>query len=52
VLDGSTAWVDCSIEKTMQAGDHTIIVARALTCGASDIPALVNHRGKMSAVNP
>jgi hypothetical protein len=36
----------------MQAGDHTIIVARALACEASDIPALVNHRGKMSAVEP
>ena len=52
VLDGSTAWVDCSIEETMQAGDHTIIVARALACDASDVPALVNHRGKMSAVRP
>jgi hypothetical protein len=36
----------------MQAGDHTVIVARALACGASDTPALVNHRGRMSAVNP
>jgi flavin reductase (DIM6/NTAB) family NADH-FMN oxidoreductase RutF len=52
VLEGSTAWVDCTIDETMQAGDHTIIVARALACEASDIPALVNHRGKMSAVEP
>lgn len=52
VLEGSTAWVDCVIEETMQAGDHTVIVARALACGASDTPALVNHRGRMSAVNP
>lgn len=51
VLDGSTAWVDCAIEETMVAGDHTIIVARALECGASDVPALVHHRGKMSAVD-
>ena len=52
VLDGSTAWVDCQIEETMWAGDHTIIVARALACGTSDIPALVHHRGRMSAVSP
>ena len=52
VLEGSTAWVDCAIEETMQAGDHTIIVARATACGATDIPALVHHRGKMSAVAP
>lgn len=52
VLDGSTAWVDCVIEETIQSGDHTIIVARALACGASDVPALVNHRGKMSRVSP
>jgi flavin reductase (DIM6/NTAB) family NADH-FMN oxidoreductase RutF len=52
VLEGSTAWVDCAIDETMEAGDHTIIVARALACGASDLPALVHHRGKMSAVSP
>jgi flavin reductase (DIM6/NTAB) family NADH-FMN oxidoreductase RutF len=52
VLEGSTAWVDCEIDETMEAGDHTIIVARPLACGASDLPALVHHRGKMSAVNP
>jgi flavin reductase (DIM6/NTAB) family NADH-FMN oxidoreductase RutF len=52
VLEGSTAWVDCAIEETMQAGDHTVIVARVLACGATDVPALVNHRGKMSAVDP
>ena len=52
VLEGATAWVDCAIEETMQAGDHTIIVARATACGATDLPALVHHRGKMSAVTP
>ncbi|MGE0158435.1 MAG: flavin reductase family protein [Gemmatimonadales bacterium] len=52
VLEGSTAWVDCAIAETMQAGDHTIIVARALACGASDVPALVHHRGQMSGVRP
>jgi flavin reductase (DIM6/NTAB) family NADH-FMN oxidoreductase RutF len=52
VLEGSTAWVDCAIDETMQAGDHTVIVARALACGASELPALVHHRGKMSAVSP
>jgi flavin reductase (DIM6/NTAB) family NADH-FMN oxidoreductase RutF len=52
VLAGSTAWVDCAIDETMQAGDHTIIVARALACGASDVPALVHHRGRMSEVGP
>ena len=52
VLEGATAWVDCEIAETMHAGDHTIIVARVLACGASDLPALVHHRGKMSAVSP
>jgi flavin reductase (DIM6/NTAB) family NADH-FMN oxidoreductase RutF len=52
VLEGSTAWVDCTIEETMLAGDHTIIVARVLACEASDAAALVNHRGRMSAGNP
>jgi flavin reductase (DIM6/NTAB) family NADH-FMN oxidoreductase RutF len=51
VLEGSTAWVDCAIDETMRTGDHTIIVARALACGSSDLPALVHHRGKMSAVS-
>jgi flavin reductase (DIM6/NTAB) family NADH-FMN oxidoreductase RutF len=51
VLEGATAWVDCEVGETMRAGDHTIIVARALACGTSDAPALVHHRGKMSAVS-
>lgn len=50
VLEGATAWLDCTIEELMEAGDHTIILGRALSCGSSDRPALMFHRGALSSV--
>jgi flavin reductase (DIM6/NTAB) family NADH-FMN oxidoreductase RutF len=52
VLEGATAWLDCSIEEVMQAGDHTIILGRAQSCGSSDTPALLFHRGALTSVKP
>ncbi len=52
VLGGATAWLDCTIEELMEAGDHTIILGRALSCGSSDRPALMFHRGALSSVTP
>lgn len=52
LLEGATAWLDCSIEELMQAGDHTIILGRAQSCGASDTPALLFHRGALTSVKP
>ena len=52
VIEGATAWLDCSLEEMMQAGDHTIILGRAQSCGSSDTPALLFHRGALTSVRP
>jgi flavin reductase (DIM6/NTAB) family NADH-FMN oxidoreductase RutF len=50
VLEGATAWIDCSIERVMEAGDHTIILGHARSCGSTDTPALLFHRGTLTSV--
>jgi len=38
VLDGTLAWLDCSIWAEHNAGDHLIILGRVLELGASENP--------------
>ncbi|WP_330231501.1 flavin reductase family protein [Nocardia sp. NBC_00508] len=47
VLDGVLAWVDCEIEREVDAGDHTIVFGRVLDLGASsDGAPLLFYKGK------
>lgn len=50
VIEGATAWLDCLIEEVMGAGDHSIILGRAVAWGASEAPALLFHRGALTSV--
>ena len=52
ILEGATAWIDCVIERVVEAGDHTIILGRARSCGSSETPALLFHRGAMRSAQP
>jgi 3-hydroxy-9,10-secoandrosta-1,3,5(10)-triene-9,17-dione monooxygenase reductase component len=46
VLDDVLAYIDCKIEAEHQAGDHVIVVGRALDLGiAADASPLLFHRG-------
>jgi flavin reductase (DIM6/NTAB) family NADH-FMN oxidoreductase RutF len=51
VIEGSAAWLDCSIDQIIDAGDHSIILGRTVACGAGEEPALVFHRGEMGSTN-
>jgi flavin reductase (DIM6/NTAB) family NADH-FMN oxidoreductase RutF len=49
VIEGATAWLDCTIQEVVSAGDHSILLGRADACAWRDAPALVYHRGVMSS---
>lgn len=53
VLDDSVAWIDCTVFEEHAAGDHTIVVARALDLGtAEDGRALLFFRGQYGHFMP
>jgi flavin reductase (DIM6/NTAB) family NADH-FMN oxidoreductase RutF len=44
LLDGASAWFDCSIEREIRAGDHEIVLLRVHALGTDpQIPPLVFH---------
>jgi flavin reductase (DIM6/NTAB) family NADH-FMN oxidoreductase RutF len=50
ILTGCAAWLDCSIEEVVMAGDHTIILGRAVAADWTDQPSLLFHRGTLGPV--
>ena len=36
LLEAALAWVVCELDRTIEAGDHTIYLGRVLELGASD----------------
>jgi flavin reductase (DIM6/NTAB) family NADH-FMN oxidoreductase RutF len=49
VVDGAVAWLDCTRFGVLDGGDHSILLARVEASGASDRPALVFHRGRLTS---
>jgi flavin reductase (DIM6/NTAB) family NADH-FMN oxidoreductase RutF len=47
LLDGSSAWLDCSIEREVPAGDHDIVLLRVHDLDADpEVPPLVFHSSR------
>lgn len=50
VLDGGLAWIDCTIENVVDAGDHYIVIGRVTTLGERDGQRpLLFYRGAYTA---
>lgn len=49
IIVGASAWLDCTLQEVLPAGDHSILLARVDATGSEDTPALVFHRGNMSS---
>ncbi len=46
IIDGCVAWIDCELDKEIDAGDHVLVLARVDALDlARDAHALVFHRG-------
>ncbi len=50
VLEGSIAWAVCELDKTVEAGDHTIVIGEVKSLGASDGRPLVWFDGAYSSL--
>lgn len=49
VLDGASAWLDCSIDREIPAGDHDIVLLRVHDLDADpDVSPLVFHGSRFS----
>ena len=51
ILAETGAWLDCSLDEVLTAGDHSILLGRVESSGLSDQPALVFHRGRMASID-
>jgi len=51
VLAETVAWLDCTLDEVLTAGDHSILLGRVESSGLSDQPALVFHRGRMVSID-
>lgn len=52
ILTESTGWIDCALEEVREAGDHSILIARATSLACTDDPPLVFHRGMLGSIRP
>ena len=50
LLSEAVAHFDCVVHQTHEAGDHTIVVGRVVTCGADAGDPLVYHRGRYASL--
>lgn len=53
VLDGCVAWIQCALERELEAGDHTLVLGRVLDLTVQrDAHALVFHRSAYTSTAP
>jgi 3-hydroxy-9,10-secoandrosta-1,3,5(10)-triene-9,17-dione monooxygenase reductase component len=52
ILDGATAWIDCTLHAVHDGGDHLIVIGAVHDLGAPGDPPLVFHRGGYARTSP
>lgn len=50
VLAGAVAWLDCSVQSVVVAGDHSIVLGRATAYASTEASPLLFHRGELGSV--
>lgn len=51
ILDGVLAWLDCVVERTVEIGDHTVVVGHVLAGHAREGAPLVFFRGRYGTLH-
>lgn len=51
-LEGALAWIDCEIESVADAGDHRIVIARAVELTSGQGQPLLFYRGGYGTFRP
>ena len=49
VLDGTVAWLACTVTEVLTGGDHSILLGKVDGSWTSERPALVFHRGRLTS---
>lgn len=53
LIEGASAWLDCSIEQQIRAGDHDIVLLRVHELDADhSVPPLVFHASRFRRLEP
>lgn len=54
ILDGTLAWIDCTLDRIVDGGDHLIVIGRveALEAPREDCGPLLFYRGKFGHPSP
>lgn len=50
ILTEAAGWIDCDLDDARTAGDHSILIGRAVAWSSSDAPPLVFHRGMLGSI--
>ncbi|XDZ64632.1 flavin reductase family protein [Alphaproteobacteria bacterium LSUCC0684] len=46
ILGGTAAFFSCRMHKTVDAGDHVIMIGEVVSCASTDKPGLGYHKGR------
>jgi len=49
IIDGVLAWIDCTVEEVVDAGDHWFVLGRVLSMEARDGEPMLFFRGKLGS---
>lgn len=50
VVSEAVAWLDCVTDEVLEAGDHSILIGRAVATGMGTESALLFHRGALGSI--
>lgn len=52
ILDEALAWIACTLWRSVDAGDHRILIGEVTECGAAEGAPLIFHRGDYGTFAP